>query len=169
MIPYFHLSFAKEALISWNLLNLFCSPIITNHEHVFLRILVTNLRVLCSDIYAIPTICTPYSILYQKFALWTYSPFRHEVLLLYFIKNNLLRVLTYVCRHCNIKCFEFEYIYFFYFNTERQHDAILLTIVKTISIKWKVNGCLGKHQTIRSACNDSHKRNKKSFSEMYLW
>ena len=31
-----------------------------NHEHVFLRILVTNLCVLCSDIYAIPTMCTPY-------------------------------------------------------------------------------------------------------------
>ena len=45
------------------------------------------------------------SILYQKFALWTYSPFRHEVSLLYFSRDNLLRVLTYVCRHCNIKCF----------------------------------------------------------------
>ena len=45
------------------------------------------------------------SILYQKFALWTYSPFRHEVSLLYFSQNNLLRVLIYVCRHCNIKCF----------------------------------------------------------------
>ena len=45
------------------------------------------------------------SILYQKFALWTYSPFRHEVSLLYFSRNNLLPVLTYVCRYCNIKCF----------------------------------------------------------------
>ena len=45
------------------------------------------------------------SILYQKFVLWIYSPFRHEVTLLYFSLNNLLRVLTYVCRHCNIKCF----------------------------------------------------------------
>ena len=45
------------------------------------------------------------SILYEKFALWTYSPFQHEVSLLYFSWNNLLRVLTYVCRHCNIKCF----------------------------------------------------------------
>ena len=45
------------------------------------------------------------SILYQKFVLWTYSPFRHEVSLLYFSRNNLWRVLTYVCRHCNIKCF----------------------------------------------------------------
>ena len=34
--------------------------IFTNDEHVFLRILVTNLRVLCFDIYAIPTMCTPY-------------------------------------------------------------------------------------------------------------
>ena len=32
----------------------------TNDERVFLRILVTNLRVLCFDIYAIPTMCTPY-------------------------------------------------------------------------------------------------------------
>ena len=32
----------------------------TNDEHVFLRILVTNLRVLCFEIYAIPTMCTPY-------------------------------------------------------------------------------------------------------------
>ena len=45
------------------------------------------------------------SLLYQKFTLWTYSPFRHEVSLLYFSRNNLLRVLTYVCRHCNIKYF----------------------------------------------------------------
>ena len=45
------------------------------------------------------------SILYQKFALWTYSTFRHEVSLLYFSLNNILRVLTYVCRHCNIKYF----------------------------------------------------------------
>ena len=45
------------------------------------------------------------STLYQKFTLWTYSPFRHEVSLLYFSRNNLLRVLTYVRRHCNIKCF----------------------------------------------------------------
>ena len=44
------------------------------------------------------------SILYQKFALWTYSPVRHEVSLLHFSRNNLLRVLTYVFRHCNIKC-----------------------------------------------------------------
>ena len=45
------------------------------------------------------------SILYQKFALWTYSPFRHEMSLLYLSGNILLRVLPYVCRHCNIKCF----------------------------------------------------------------
>ena len=32
----------------------------TNDEHVFLRILVTNLGVLCFDIYAIPTMCTLY-------------------------------------------------------------------------------------------------------------
>ena len=34
--------------------------IYNNDEHVFLRILVTNFHVLCSDIYAIPTMCTPY-------------------------------------------------------------------------------------------------------------
>ena len=32
----------------------------TNDEHVFLRILVINLRVLCFEICAIPTMCTPY-------------------------------------------------------------------------------------------------------------
>ena len=67
MIPYLHLFFSKGALIFWNLLNLFWSKLIspsavifTNDEHVFLRILVTNLHVLCFEIYAIPTICTPY-------------------------------------------------------------------------------------------------------------
>ena len=54
------------------------------------------------------------SILYQKFALWTYSPFRHEVSLLYFRPNNLLRVLTYVCRHCNIKCFNSNNFFSFF-------------------------------------------------------
>ena len=34
--------------------------IFTNDEHVFLRILLTNLRVHYFDIYAIPTMCTPY-------------------------------------------------------------------------------------------------------------
>ena len=76
------------ALIFCNLLFLFCvklfSPseiIFTNDEHVFLRILVTNSRVLCSDIYAIPmhymcvhrthtpmlypcTMCAPYTHIY---------------------------------------------------------------------------------------------------------
>ena len=47
------------------------------------------------------------SILYQKFALRTYSPFRHEVSLLYFSRNNLLRVLTYVCRHWNVYILSF--------------------------------------------------------------
>ena len=62
-----HLLYAKNALIFFNLLYLFCvklfSPseiMFTNDEHGFLRILVTNLRVLCFDIYAIPTMCTPY-------------------------------------------------------------------------------------------------------------
>ena len=32
----------------------------SNNEHVFLRILVTNLRVLCFYIYAVPTMCTRY-------------------------------------------------------------------------------------------------------------
>ena len=78
--------------------------------HVFLRILVINLGVLCFDIYAIYPLCVHRiikvdSILYQKFTLWTYSSFRHEVSLLYLSRNNWLRVLTYVCRHCNIKYF----------------------------------------------------------------
>ena len=38
-----------------------------------------------------------HSILYQKFALWTFSPFRHEVSLLYFSRNILFRVLANVC------------------------------------------------------------------------
>ena len=120
MIPYLHFFFAKKALIFWNLLYLFylklISPseiIFTNDKHVFLRILVTNLRVLCFDICAIYPLCVHRvtevdSILYQKFSLWTYSPFRHDVSLLYFSQNNLLRVLTYGCRHC-IKCFSFQY------------------------------------------------------------
>ena len=50
------------------MLHLFCitlfSPpeiIFTNDEHVFLRILATNLWVLCFDIYAIPTMFTPFN------------------------------------------------------------------------------------------------------------
>ena len=95
-----HLFFALKALLFCNLLYLFCvklfSPseiIFTNDEHVLLRILITNLRVLCFDIHSMPAMCTPYyqsidSILYEKFSLWTYSPFRHEVSLLYFSRNN---------------------------------------------------------------------------------
>ena len=50
--------------------------IIANDEHVFLRISVTNLCVLCFGIYAIPTICTQH---YQSSFLVTCSPFRNEV------------------------------------------------------------------------------------------
>ena len=104
-------------LIFCNLLYLFClkliSPseiIFTDDEHVLLRIFVTNLLVLCFDIYMLyplflHSIIKVDSILYQKFALWTNSPFRYGASLLYFSQNNLLRVLTDVCRHCNIKCF----------------------------------------------------------------
>ena len=75
MIPYLHLCtyFLKKkhlflAIIFCNFYTyLFCvklfSPseiIFTNDEHVFLIILVINLRVLCFDIYALPTMCTPY-------------------------------------------------------------------------------------------------------------
>ena len=59
------------------------------------------------------------SILYQKFALWTYSPFWHEVSLLYYSQNNLLRVLTYVCRHCNINIFNLNKHFFFFVNVKR--------------------------------------------------
>ena len=88
------------ALIFFNLLYLFCvklfSPsgiIFTNDEHILLRILVTNLRVLCIDIYAIPTMCTPPHYqstlnLVSEICLVTYSPFRHEMSLLYFSRNN---------------------------------------------------------------------------------
>ena len=69
-----HLFFAKKSLIFCKKKHLFfatyctfCvklfSPseiIFTNVEHVFLRILVTNLRVLCFDIYDIPTIKVDY-------------------------------------------------------------------------------------------------------------
>ena len=84
--------------------------IFTNDEHFFLRILVTIyvFFVLTSMLYrlCVHRIIKVHSILHQKFALWTiYSHFRHEVSLLCFSRNNLLRVLTYVCRHCNIKCF----------------------------------------------------------------
>ena len=37
-------------------------------------------------------------------SLKSYEEFAY-LLLLYFSQNNLLRVLTYACRHCNIKCF----------------------------------------------------------------
>ena len=64
--------FAKKALLfsSYFLqlieylfcVKLFSPPeiVFTNDVHVFLRILVTNLRVIFFDIYAIPTLCTPY-------------------------------------------------------------------------------------------------------------
>ena len=92
-----YLFFAKKHIFSTyfcNLLYLFfvklLSPserIFSYDEHVFLRILVTNLRVLCFDFYAILTMCTPYYQsrlnLVQKFALWTYSPFWHEMSLIF--------------------------------------------------------------------------------------
>ena len=59
--------FALLHLFFCDFLYLFCIKLFslseimfTNDEHVFLRISVTNLLVLCFDIYAIPTICTPY-------------------------------------------------------------------------------------------------------------
>ena len=65
-----HLFFAKNTYFStyfWQLIVLILRKIIlsirnifTNAQHVFLRILITNLRVLCFDIFAIPTMCTPY-------------------------------------------------------------------------------------------------------------
>ena len=65
--PIFALFFAKETLIFCNLLYLFYLKLIspseiisTNDEHVFLRILVTHLCVLCFDIYAIPSMYTLY-------------------------------------------------------------------------------------------------------------
>ena len=125
-----HLFFAKKhlflALIFCNLLYLFwvklfslSEIIFTNDEHVFLRILVTIyvFFVLTSLVYplCVHRIIKVDSILYQKFALWTYSPLWHEVSLLYFSPNNLLRVLTYVCRHCNIKCFNLNALFFLFF------------------------------------------------------
>ena len=137
MITYLHFRtfFVKKhlflALIFRNLLYLFCLKlfslseiILTYDEHVFIRILVTNLCVLCFDIYAIIAMCTPIfrvdSILYQKFALWTYSPIRHKVSPLYFSPNNLLRVLTCVCRHCNINVFNLNKHSFFYLSLRNE-------------------------------------------------
>ena len=123
MIPYLHFwtYFLQKkklifCIIFCILLYLFCgklfSPseiISTNDKHIFIRILVTNLRILCFVIFAIPTICTPY---YQsRLNLNSRNlPFEHTHLFgmrrhLYFSRNNLLRVLTYVWRHCNVKCF----------------------------------------------------------------
>ena len=98
-----HLFFCKKkhlflALIFCNLLYLFCVKlfstseiIITNDEHVFLRILV-NLRVLCFDIYAIPTMRTPYYQsrlnLVSEICLVNILTFRREVSLLCFSRNN---------------------------------------------------------------------------------
>ena len=74
MIPYLHLCtyFVKKKthIFSTYFLQLIvlilCKIILfvrnnfTNDEHDLLRNLVTNLRVLCFDIYAIPNISTPY-------------------------------------------------------------------------------------------------------------
>ena len=82
----------------------------TNDEHVFLRIF--GRKFTCSLLWRLGHTRYIYrctikvdSILYQKFALWTYSPFQHEMSLLYSSWTILLRVLIYVCRHCNVKCF----------------------------------------------------------------
>ena len=110
-----HLFCAKKHLfLELIFLQLYCTYCIlcrnnfTSDEQVFLRILVINLRVLCFEICAIPTLCTPYYQnrlnLVSEICLMI-IPFRHEVSLLYFSRNNLLRFLTYVCRHCNIKYF----------------------------------------------------------------
>ena len=79
MIPYLHFCtyFVQKGNSFLQLIVLFLCKIIlsvknnfTNDEHVFPRILVTNLHVLYSEIYAIPTMCIKVdSILYQKFAL----------------------------------------------------------------------------------------------------
>ena len=70
MFALLHLFCAKKALVFSNFLQLIvlilCKIILsvrnnfTNDEHVSLRILVTNLPILCFDILAIPTMCTPY-------------------------------------------------------------------------------------------------------------
>ena len=82
----------------------------TNDEHVFLRILVTNLRVLCFDIYAIPTMCTPY---YQNrlnlvseiclVNILTFFGMRCHCYILVEIIYESFNLCMYI--HCNIKCF----------------------------------------------------------------
>ena len=67
----FHLFCAKKTLIFCTyflqlIVLILCKIILsvrnnfTNDENVLLRIFITNLLVLCFDIYAIPAICTPY-------------------------------------------------------------------------------------------------------------
>ena len=81
------------------------------------------------------------SILYQKFALWTYSPFRHvEMSRLYLSWNNILRALPYVCRHCNIKFFNLNKHFFFSFfsipmKSYYSHEVVLFSWSLTIPMK----------------------------------
>ena len=73
MIPYLHICtyfgskkhffttyFLQLIILIWCKIILSVRNNFTNDEHVFLKILVTNLHVLCFDIYAIPTMCTLY-------------------------------------------------------------------------------------------------------------
>ena len=101
-------------------------PVYPNSLAYFIYFLSCIVRIFGSQIYVFLVMTSrPYplyvyctikvtSILYQKFALWTYSPFRHEMSLLYLSWNILLRVLTYVCRHCNIKYFHLNKHFFIF-------------------------------------------------------
>ena len=105
MIPYLHFCTyfmqKKHLFLALICCNLFCVKLFSPSEHVFLWILVTNLRVLCFDIYAIPTMCTPY---YQS--RLNLVP---EICLsgmrchCYILVGIIYWVLTYVCRHSQLK------------------------------------------------------------------
>ena len=79
------------------------------------------------------------SILYQKFALWTYTPFRHEISLLYLSWNILLRVLAYVCRHVISNVFNLnKHFFLFLFLSAhsvavQQHERLTYVTINDVS------------------------------------
>ena len=87
------------------------SKILLINSHIFSHLnYCSAIWSICSEIYAIPAICTPY---YQSRPnlVSEILPCEHTHLFgmrchCYILVGIIyLRVLTYVCRHCNIKCF----------------------------------------------------------------
>ena len=103
--------------------------------HVFLRILVSNLSVLCFDICAIPSMCTPYYQsrlnLVSEICLVNILTFQHAVSMLYFSRNNLL---LYFSRNNNLNkknlflflfCTYIEVLFFiWYYNESRRRMTV---------------------------------------------